>query len=83
MFLLFRFNVGMTDEQVKDVISTLKRILDTANVTGGLLNQFPFLRHIFPRLTGFEKYKEGQEYMNNFFTVSHLFNVELVERLSI
>ncbi|XP_076236313.1 methyl farnesoate epoxidase [Calliopsis andreniformis] len=63
-----KFDVGMTDTHVKEVINTLKTMLQESNVSGGILNQFPFLRHLFPGLTGFSRFKELQDRMNKFFT---------------
>nr|XP_033330748.1 methyl farnesoate epoxidase-like [Megalopta genalis] len=62
-----KFEVGKETPQLKEAISVLKDLLRTGNISGGIVNHFPFLRHIFPHLTGYRLFEERQSRINKFF----------------
>lgn len=66
---------------LKEAINILKDLTSSSNVMGGILNQFPFLRYLFPRLTGFSMFAERQSRINSFFIVS--FTDEILIEISI
>ncbi|XP_076636803.1 methyl farnesoate epoxidase [Colletes latitarsis] len=62
-----KFDVGTETKELKETIHRIKDILKSSNIFGGILNYFPFLRHIFPGLTGFSLFKERQVQIDGFF----------------
>ncbi|CAD1470481.1 unnamed protein product, partial [Heterotrigona itama] len=62
-----KYDVGTESTNLKEAIHILKDLVRNANVSGGILNQFPFLRYIFPNLTGYSMFVERQNRINNFF----------------
>ncbi|KOC62836.1 putative cytochrome P450 305a1 [Habropoda laboriosa] len=62
-----KFDIGMESSKLREAISVLKELTRNSNVSGGIINQFPFLRHLFPKLTGFSVFVERQKRINNFF----------------
>ncbi|XP_046141021.1 methyl farnesoate epoxidase-like [Osmia bicornis bicornis] len=62
-----KFDVGMESPMLKEAINILKDLTSSSNVMGGILNQFPFLRYLFPNLTGFSVFAERQSRINSFF----------------
>ena len=68
---IFRFDVGTESTNLKEAIHILKDLVRSTNVSGGILNQFPFLRYIFPNLTGYSMFVERQNRINDFFMVRY------------
>ncbi|XP_016914993.1 methyl farnesoate epoxidase-like isoform X1 [Apis cerana] len=62
-----KFDVGMENSNLKEAINIVQDIVKSSNVSGGIINQFPFLRYLFPNLTGFSAFVERQKRINNFF----------------
>ncbi|KAK9302697.1 hypothetical protein QLX08_005417 [Tetragonisca angustula] len=62
-----KFDVGTESTNLKEAIHILKDLVRSTNVSGGILNQFPFLRYIFPNLTGYSMFVERQNRINDFF----------------
>nr|XP_003702355.1 PREDICTED: probable cytochrome P450 305a1 isoform X3 [Megachile rotundata] len=62
-----KFDVGMESPMLKEAINILKDLNSSSNVSGGILNQFPFLRYLFPKWTGFSMLAERQKRINSFF----------------
>ncbi|XP_076176144.1 methyl farnesoate epoxidase isoform X2 [Ptiloglossa arizonensis] len=63
-----KYDVGAESSELKEVIHVIKNILGSTQVSGGILNYFPFLRYFFPGLTGFTLFKNQQTQVNNFVT---------------
>lgn len=61
----------MENSNLKEAINIVQDIVKSSNVSGGIINQFPFLRYLFPNLTGFSAFVERQKRINNFFMVSY------------
>ncbi|XP_076650620.1 methyl farnesoate epoxidase [Halictus rubicundus] len=62
-----KFEIGNETPQLKEAIGVLKDLFKSANIFGGIVNHFPFLRHFFPRLTGYTLFEERQKRINKFF----------------
>ncbi|XP_017882731.1 methyl farnesoate epoxidase-like [Ceratina calcarata] len=62
-----KFDVGTEDPNLAEAINILQSLTSNSSVPGGILNYFPFLRHLFPNLTGFSVFAERQKRINNFF----------------
>ncbi|CAK9820343.1 Methyl farnesoate epoxidase [Anthophora quadrimaculata] len=62
-----KFDIGMESPKLREAINVLKDLTRNSNVSGGIINQFPFLRHLFPNLTGFSTFADRQKRINNFF----------------
>ncbi|OAD51864.1 hypothetical protein WN48_04274 [Eufriesea mexicana] len=62
-----KFDIGTENSNLNEAIHIVKDLIRSGNVSGGILNQFPFLRHLFPNLTGFSIFVERQKRVNGFF----------------
>ncbi|XP_053972850.1 methyl farnesoate epoxidase-like isoform X2 [Hylaeus volcanicus] len=62
-----KFDVGTETAEFKEAIHVFKNVLKSVNVSGGVLNPFPFLRFLFPGLTGFSAMKERHKHLDDFF----------------
>ncbi|XP_076301481.1 methyl farnesoate epoxidase [Lasioglossum baleicum] len=61
-----KFDVGNETPQLKEAISVLKDLLKGSNIFGGIVSYLPFLRHFFPRLTGYTLFQERQKRIDKF-----------------
>ncbi|XP_012346799.1 methyl farnesoate epoxidase-like isoform X2 [Apis florea] len=62
-----KFDVGMESTNLKEAINIVQDIVKSSNVSGGIINQFPFLRYLFPNMTGFSAFVKRQKRINDFF----------------
>lgn len=60
----------MESTNLKEAINIVQDIVKSSNVSGGIINQFPFLRYLFPNMTGFSAFVKRQKRINDFFMVS-------------
>lgn len=65
----FRYDVAKGDPKVMKTLQVLNDSVRESNVSGGLLNHFPFLRFIAPRLSGYRTITDRYRLMWSFFSV--------------
>ncbi|KAL6440501.1 hypothetical protein ACFW04_003193 [Cataglyphis niger] len=64
-----RFDLDKENPKLKEIMSVVKDLVRNSNVTGGILNHLPFLRHIVPNFTGFTALNQRLAQMSQFFKV--------------
>ncbi|XP_049874477.1 farnesoate epoxidase-like [Pectinophora gossypiella] len=68
--ILWRLVAGkrydLKDERLKELCHLIKRAFAVVDMTGGILNFMPFLRHLIPGLTGYTEMKEVYDSLYKF-----------------
>ncbi|XP_050446362.1 methyl farnesoate epoxidase-like [Cataglyphis hispanica] len=62
-----RFDLDKENPKLREIISVVNDLFRNTNVTGGILNHLPFLRHIMPNFTGFTALNQRLTRMSQFF----------------
>ncbi|XP_043266954.1 methyl farnesoate epoxidase-like isoform X2 [Venturia canescens] len=53
-----RYDLESGDPKVMKTLETMNRAVKNSNVTGGILNHLPFLRHVAPKFSGYDELNE-------------------------
>lgn len=64
-----RYDIAKCETKILDTLRTLNNSIKDSNVSGGLINHFPFLRYIIPSLSGYNAITERYKQMWSFFEV--------------
>ncbi|KAK0092734.1 hypothetical protein PV326_000713 [Microctonus aethiopoides] len=63
----YRYDIAKCEKKILDTLQALNNSLKDSNVSGGIINHFPFLRYIIPGLSGYNTITERYKQMWSFF----------------
>lgn len=74
------FRYDLKDDRLRKICYLIKRSFKVVDMSGGIINFFPYLRHIIPGYTGYRELKELHHSMYMFIKVS---SFNLIEPLTV
>lgn len=73
-FLIFIYRFDLDDERLPKLMKMIHKSFRILDMSGGILNMFPFLRFIFPEATGYASLVRNIEPIWQFLQVGNSLN---------
>lgn len=69
------YRYDLNDEELRNLCALITKLFRTVDMTGGILNFLPFLRHIVPGLIGYTELQSAHSALHKFIEVIKTFYI--------